>query len=244
MKSNMYADLHTHILPGVDDGAANSEMSETMLRMAYEEGVRLLAATSHYIPGSVNVGSKVLTEQFQQLKLLASEKFPDMQLILGNELYYREGIIRDLKEGKALTYQGTSYVLVEFRVSSDYGSIFGAVKKLTEAGYKPVIAHAERYAGLHRAEQKVEELIRAGAYIQVNAGSLTGAVFDKKSRYWLKLAGRGMVHFLGSDCHDDRIRKPVYRSAAEILEKKAGAEAARKITSGNIEYLLQDRYIV
>ena len=215
-----YTDIHTHILPGVDDGSQDMRTSMKMLREAYKEGVRTIFLTPHYIPGRHNASTETLKSLFEEIKEEAAEKLPELTIFLGNELYYRDGVVDHVRDGSALTMAGSDYVLVEFNTRSEFSRIRSAVKKFTEAGYRPILAHIERYDCLYKQIDLIDELIEAGAYMQVNVDSFPGGLFDSHAAFCRKLLEEGKISFLGSDCHDLDKRKPAMQS--ELKKLKAG----------------------
>ena len=164
--------------------------------------------------------TEVLREKFEAIREKAHKYYPEIQLYLGSELYYQQGTVSDLKQGKALTMNGTRYVLVEFATSDAYSHIYRAVQDFVYAGYIPILAHVERYKAVFGHVDKIVELIETGAYIQINAESLIGGIFDKRASFCKKIMKEGLVHFLGTDCHDFRTRRPNMKSAAEVVRKK------------------------
>lgn len=217
-------DIHTHILYGVDDGAKNISDSMGLLDEEREQGVDKVILTPHYGPKFGRPDPSLLQENFEAICEKAQRYYPEIQLYLGSELYYQESTIKDLEEGKALTMNGTRYVLVEFGTSDPYSYIYRAVQSFVYAGYIPVIAHVERYKAVFGHPEKLSELIQTGAYIQINAESLIGGIFDKRASFCKKIVKEGLVHFLGSDCHDFRTRRPNMKKAAEVVLKKAGEQ--------------------
>ena len=137
-----WVDIHTHILPGVDDGAGDWEETITLLKMAYEQGTRHLIATPHFSRRQ-EVGR--LKELCRRLEREAGSISSDYHVSLGQEIMYFESILEYLGEGKALTLAGSRYVLVEFAPGDSFGRISRAVRQLVQASYFPVIAHVERY---------------------------------------------------------------------------------------------------
>ena len=194
-------DIHTHILYGVDDGAKDINDSMGLLDEEREQGVDQVILTPHYGPKFGYPDTEVLREKFEAIREKAYKYYPEIQLYLGSELYYQQGTVSDLKQGKALTMNGTRYVFVY-------------------AGYIPILAHVERYKAVFGHVDKIVELIETGAYIQINAESLIGGIFDKRASFCKKLMKEGLVHFLGTDCHDFRTRRPNMKPAAEVVRKK------------------------
>ena len=230
-----FLDIHSHILPGVDDGS--SAMAETlgMLQIAYAEDVRTIIATPHYLPGRHNKRAEDLRRIHREVCEQAGKNMPDLKILLGNEIYFNESAIEDVKKKKALTLADTDYVLIEFSVMSESKRFFHAVRVFSEAGYRPVFAHAERYANLYKKEDIISKLIDAGAYIQINAESFAGGFMDRHAAYCRKLLELGMVHFIGSDCHNLTDRKPKMRTPLETLKKSAYTRQVEKIMSDNKE---------
>ena len=201
-------DIHTHILYGVDDGAKDINDSMGLLDEEREQGVDQVILTPHYGPKFGHPDTEVLREKFEAIREKAYKYYPEIQLYLGSELYYQQGTVSDLKQGKALTMNGTRYVLVEFATSDAYSHIYRAVQDFVYAGYIPILAHVERYKAVFGHVDKIVELIETGAYIQINAESLIGGIFDKRASFCKKIMKEGLVHFLGTDCHDFRTRRP------------------------------------
>lgn len=171
-------DIHTHVLPGIDDGAEKMALSYRMLRRSYKQGVRKVIATPHYATYHWRTKPQQIQELMEKLAARVRKAMPDLELYRGQEIQYFEGMVEMLREGKLLTLAGSRYVLTEFLPTSSWSQIERAVRELTMAGYLPVLAHIERYQCL-REKGRLEELMKEGAYLQMNYGSLT-----KLSHFW------------------------------------------------------------
>ncbi|MGN0417940.1 CpsB/CapC family capsule biosynthesis tyrosine phosphatase [Anaerostipes faecalis] len=215
-------DIHTHILYGVDDGAECLGDSMKLIGEEWDQGVRRIFLTPHYGPKFGRPDRKILEERFHEIKEETQKYYPDMELYLGSELYYQKDTIQDLKDGKALTMAGTRYVLIEFETGDSYSRIFKAVQDMVYAGFSPVIAHAERYEAILGHMDRAEELVKMGAYLQVNAGSFLGGFLDKKASFCKKLLKEQLVCFIGSDCHDMGRRCPDMKEGFRFIQKKFG----------------------
>ena len=238
-----YLDIHSHILPGIDDGSKSMDMTIQMLMQAYEEGVRYMMATPHFYPGHKNAEQSYVELVFLEVCEEAERFFPDMTLCLGNEIYYKDEVIELLEKKQIQTMNGTRYVLVEFNAGMEYKKIAQAVRKFTMKGYYPILAHVERYAALYKRADLVEELIHMGAYIQINAETLMGGVFDGYRKYCMKLIAEGNVHFLGSDCHNTVGRRAIMEKAVRILKKKTDRDILEKLLVSNPEKFLKGEFI-
>ena len=161
-----YIDIHSHILPQIDDGAENFEMSMKMLRTAYADGTEKIILTPHYKPGHRNAGPGRIYALVEEIKGMMEEEGIQIQLYPGNEFYYHSGVFQKLTEGNGCTLGGSSYVLVEFGPMERYGYIRNGVYEALAGGYRPVLAHVERYDSIFRKPERVEELVKMGCYMQ------------------------------------------------------------------------------
>lgn len=237
-----YFDIHSHILPGVDDGSPDMETTLLMLRQAMEQNIGTMIATPHYRVGGDNLPVEELMRIRDQVQDEAMKMKKDFKLLLGNELYYSESILDVLKMGEALTLAGSRYVLVEFGFSEDYKKIYKGMGNLVNAGYIPILAHIERYKCLHRRTDLLEELIELGCYLQMNSNSLLGNLFTDAG-YNRQLVYRRLIHFIGSDCHDSKVRVPKMKAVAEVLRKKKKIRLISLILRENPSKIIENSYI-
>ena len=235
-----YFDLHTHMLPGLDDGAKDLAQTEKMLEMAYEEGIRRIMLTPHFGPRSAGADRQKTEEVFGRVKEIAAAAYGDLELFLGNEILFSPSTIEKLHSGDAMTLAGSDYVLVEFYPGDPLATLESAVRTLIRAGYRPVIAHAERYRCLQKHPADAESLTAQGAAVQINSSSLLGGWTAPEYRCVKKLLQNDLVHFIGSDCHNDSSRSPVIREAAEKLLRFTDEETAEAICRKNGERILQN----
>ena len=231
-------DIHTHILPGIDDGSRDWDESRRMLEAAYQQGTRCIIATPHYsrrgLPPQIYDLAERLSEE-------AGRIAPDFKTGLGQEIYFHEGLVENLKQGKALTLENTRYVLVEFDPQVSYHSLYQAVRKMTMARYIPVIAHVERYFCLREGDG-VEELIQCGCRLQMNYSSLEGnGIWNRDVRLCRRQVAEGRIHMLGTDMHRMDYRKPDMEESLRWLEKHMGEHEVRALVSSNADKILQKR---
>ena len=169
-----YMDMHTHILPGLDDGSQSMECTKNMLRQAYDEGIRVIVATPHF--GIRNTGFRISEAErvLAATQQVADEIVPGMKIVLGNELFYSDGVVESLNRGEAKTIGGSRYALVEFSTRDSRDKINKCIRELSWNGYIPLIAHIERYRCLEGDVEAVCELVDQGVVIQVNCRSFLG----------------------------------------------------------------------
>lgn len=242
-KTVQFVDIHSHILPGIDDGSSSMEETEKMLRMAYEQGIRTIVATPHYDKENHILTSQEIQDLVNEVQKMADEILPGMTIWEGSEVLYDSGVLEDLKMDKISCIGNARCILVEFYPHVQYNEICKAVYDISSIGYTPLLAHVERYDCLLGKIDRLSELVKMGAYLQVNSRSLLGSVINKQCRLSRKMVLSGYVHFLGTDCHDSVQRTPVMKEAYKILCKIGGSTIADKLLYDNPIRMLKGEYI-
>lgn len=236
-------DIHSHIIPGVDDGSKDMNMTRDMLRLAWKEGIRVIVATPHYKCDGMCKKSFEFREYYEKVCQEARKIHPDFAVFLGNELMDSHSLCEELEAGKALTMAGSNYVLLEFAPSVDACTMKHSLQRMQMHGYWPVIAHAERYECMRSSLELTETLVAMGCYIQVNAGSIMGKNGFRVKGYVKKILSRELVHFLGTDAHDMEKRKPEIQRSAACISDRYGAEYTARIVWENPCQLLARKKI-
>jgi len=221
-----FVDIHTHILPGVDDGAQDLSQSLELLKQAYSQGMGALILTPHYRGRYRNNVHQRLTAIFQELCQAAGKECPDLELYLGCEVGYELDVSEKVTDGTVLSLNGTQYVLLEFQQGSFRSRIMEGVLEVLNFGYVPIIAHAERYDAFRQHPKLADEVTQLGALIQLNADSVLGKCGLGIKRYCHKLLKARLVHFVATDAHDLKDRKPELKRCYEKLRKRYGQEYA------------------
>lgn len=238
-----YIDIHSHILPCVDDGSAGLEMSMEMLRIAAAEGISQIILTPHDKPGHQRADLARIADGAQALRdRLVSEKL-DIKLYIGNELYYRSTLPGEIEDGLAGTLAGSHYVLVEFSPFDGQDYIRSGIHTLLMHGYRPILAHAERYRNVCTQKTGIRELVEMGCYIQVNAGSIMGRSGFGIKGFTRKILKQGLVHFVATDAHDPERRAPRLAACADYIGRKYGEDCRRKLFHDNPACVLEDKYL-
>lgn len=240
---NGYTDLHTHLLPGVDDGAQNMSQAMELIRMAYENGTRNIMLTPHY-RGKYRQNDPVwLREVFAMFQEVVHEEYPRMNLYLGNEVYYEMDAGVMLDAGKAMTLNGSRYCLLEFRTASLRSQVEMGISEMLRFGYTPIIAHAERYEIFRHDPSLTDEVLNMGALIQLNADSIMGKHRLSVTRFCDRLLREGKAHFIGSDAHDPKKRPPLLRDCWWKIYKKYGQEYANLLLYENAQAVIENKTI-
>ena len=226
-------DIHTHVLPFVDDGSDSFETSFLMLENSISQGITDVILTPHFCLGEYQTDKETLTSEFEKFKDKIAEKGLNVNVYLGQEIFIRKDYKSLFKEQKILTMNGTKFVLVEFDTRNDF-DIAETVYDLKRLEYEPIIAHVERYPYVDLSV--AEEIKSLGGYIQVNAESLVG----KNKRAYFKrvkeLIKNGLVDFVASDVHD--FRDNFMQKAFEFTAKKFGLQTAEKLFNENAKIII------
>ena len=223
-----FVDIHTHILPTVDDGAKTMEEALELLGMAWADGTRGLILTPHY-RGKFKRDPQEIVQIFEHLKKLAAERYPQLALYLGNEVYYEEGVMEALTGGGLRTLHGSRYVLLEFDNGMLRNQILNGISEAMRYGYTPILAHVERYELFQKDRELLELVLDMGALIQLNAGSVLGRNGLGTKWFCHGLLKRGQVHFIASDAHDPVRRVPLLGACFQRVQRKYGQDVAQEI---------------
>ena len=234
-----FVDIHTHILPGVDDGAPDLEHAMELLRMAWEDGTGAVVLTPHFRGRYRKNTPEQLRQVFADLQQSAKRELPEMELFLGNEASIELELTEKLAEGRVLTINGGSCVLLEFHSACSSRQIVDGVLELLNCGYVPVIAHAERYDAFCQNKHLADEVLRLGALIQVNVGSIAGSAGFAAKRCCARLLKKRNVHFIASDAHDVRIRTPMMGQCYSRICKKYGEDYGKLLFWENARNILK-----
>ena len=236
----MIIDMHTHILPGIDDGARDWDVCLRMLAKSVECGVQKIIATPHYSPWDRQATAEVVCQLCKEAEAQLERQYGMVVNIYpGHEIYYSVGVVDALKEGKALSLAGSRYVLVEFDPETSYQVLYHAVREFRDGGYVPIIAHVERYRCLRKAD-KMEALKDGGALLQMNVGTLQGGIVDFASRWAKNCLRNEMIDFLASDMHNIRTRGPLSQEQLDWVQNKLRYEYREKILCGNSQNVIAD----
>lgn len=236
-------DIHSHILPGVDDGSDSFEKSMRMLKCAADDGISGIILTPHNKPGHRHMHFSKMASNVEKLQKLMAEGNIKIELYIGSELYYRSGLLEEIENDISATLAGSSYVLLEFTPLEDYDYIRNGCYSLLMGGYYPVLAHAERYQNVCSKKYGIDELIEMGCYIQVNAGSVMGKAGPRVKRFVRNMLKRRQVHFIATDAHDLKKRAPCLSDCANFIRKKYGDDYSEKLFCENPLCVIRDKDI-
>ena len=235
-----FIDIHSHILPALDDGAKNMDKTREMLQMAYEEGIREIIATPHFFASRKSASANQIRESIARVEEGMKGWGFSIKFYPGNEIYYRSEVPELLEAGEIVTLADSQYVLVEFDPMTEYSYLRDGILKLDSFGYIPILAHVERYECLFEKKERLQRVKDHGGLIQVNASSFQGGVFDemgKRARYIMK---HELLDFVGTDSHSTGKRSPRMKETVAYLYKKLGETRAEEILLKNPQAVIQN----
>lgn len=238
---NNLVDIHTHILPGIDDGAGNMEITQEMISIAYKDGIRTIIFTPHYDARRFFNTKNIILNKIEELRPWLSEKYPDLIIYPGCELYYSHTAVEKLISGEIQTMADSEYVLVEFPTSVTPTALKSGLQDILYKGYTPILAHVERYQEVFHDIEYLYSLKQMGVHIQVNASTITGEVGFFVKMYVKKLVNNSIIDFIATDAHSTGRRSPRLQECALYIEKKFGKELAERLFIKNPQKLIHTK---
>ncbi len=237
-------DIHTHIIPCVDDGAWSQEMAEMLGMQAAFQGVEKIIATPHSSAFESEETREQVTPNFEALAEWAKNNPLGLKFYQGCEVYCSwysmKQVLHYLADDIIPTMNGTRFVLAEFSTSASTDEIFYCVEQLLKSQYLPILAHVERYQHLFWENdlEKIKELKEKGCLLQVNVYSVQGEAKEEIRKNAIRLFDRELVDFLGSDMHRTFYRPPMVEEGLEFLYQTYRKEYVDRIAYENAENLL------
>jgi len=237
-------DIHTHILPGVDDGARTVEESILMVEQAIDAGVDIICATPHILDNITPALGEKINRAFQLLRSRMKDKGWEVQLTLGSEIYLRQDMKALSKFNFFSLNQTGRYILLELPLGQFPFGVDQLVYDLQLEGITPIIAHPERSITQKNQIGEIENLIRMGALMQINAGSLLNH-FGKPARKMAEwLLRSDLVHLVASDAHNPSVSSISLLSRGfRKVSKLTGEKKAERLFKHNPFSILQGEKI-
>lgn len=232
-------DLHSHILPGLDDGAQDMEETMEALKSAYAQGVRTIITTPHHYPERYESSRQAILETLETVRAQCHRANLEIRLLPGQECYYYSELPDKLDAGEVLTLADSRYVLVEFSPDCPYTQLYQGVTRLQQRGYLPILAHFERYRCLEQ-DAHLQEIHDHGILLQMNYDTFLYRRHSLWKSRWQKLVQSGSVDLLGSDCHGTHFRPCHIQDGVQWLEKHVREEWLEQMLLANTEKILRD----
>jgi tyrosine-protein phosphatase YwqE len=218
--SVLEVDVHSHLLPGIDDGAQTIDHTLGMLRKFEELGYKKLITTPHVMDGVYRNTREIILEKLSEVRAAAKAAGLTIELEASAEYFYDDTLFERLGTGDLLPFAG-NHILFECSFRNEPSRLEEFVFALATGGYQPVIAHFERYGYYHGSTDVAKRLRDRGCWIQLNFNSLTGHYGPEVKKQGVRLIKEGLVDLAGSDCH--RIEH------LELLERHLGDETFHQL---------------
>lgn len=197
-------DIHSHIIPNIDDGSKSIEESLHIISYASKCGVSDIVCTPHFILGSVyNADNSKKQKLFDELKTEVKKLNIPVNLYLGNEVFVENDMLSLLTDKKITTINDSKYLLFELPMNNEFNGIRELIFNLQVNGYIPILAHPERYTHFHTNPQIIMDLKEQGVLFQCNVGSFYGHYGKSCKDMFIMLLKHHMINFISSDTHYD-----------------------------------------
>lgn len=217
-------DMHSHVLPGLDDGSESLEQSVAMVRELYKLGYRKLTMTPHVMGDFYKNSPEDIRTKLEELKQEIQKQQIPIDLACAAEYYLDEWFVQKLDDNQPLLTFGENYLLFETSFINEPIHFQDIVFKIKSNGYTPVLAHPERYAYLYHRFNTLIDWHSSGLLFQVNLNSLVGYYGQEAKKVADKLLENNCVDFVGTDAHSEKhlmaLQKLVHTKAYKILLQK------------------------
>ena len=232
-------DLHSHVLPTVDDGSKSIEESIDVLKDLEQVGYTDIILTPHYITDSRYDSSRDNNlERLEILKKEVKENNININLYLGNEIFIDDNIYELLKEDLISSLNDTDYLLIELPLSGEFSGYLEVFKYLIQKGYNVILAHPERYISFQDDFNKIYELENIGVYFQSNIDSLVGKYGPKAEEMIIRLLKENKLSFLATDIHSKKHDYNIWKLAKNKALRYVTEEVYNVLVNGNPSQLV------
>lgn len=237
---NRMIDLHSHLLPWIDDGAESLEMALEMARIASADGIGTVVCTPHIYPGLYENSASGISIAVTRMQRELDEAGIALRLEVGADVHLARDLAGAVAQGRVPTLAGSRYLLLEPPHHTAPPGFEEAAFELMTAGIVPVVTHPERLSWIHEHYPLFERLADRGVWMQVTAGALTGR-FGRRVKYWgERFVGEGRCHILATDAHHPQRRPPLLAEARDAAAKLVGAAEAENMVRARPQAVLDN----
>ena len=221
-KSIVSTDMHSHLIPGVDDGSTSMEESIAMIQSLIEIGYTNFFTTPHIMGDFYKNSPENLIPLRDLVRAELKSKNIACTFNVAAEYYIDEWFFERVKNKEALLTMGNGYLLVETSYLNRPNNFYEVIFALQTQGYKVILAHPERYTYMYNNFKGYQDIFDRGVYFQLNLNSLTGYYSPKAKSIAEKLVKKGMVHFIGTDCHTPK--------HIDVLQRAINSKTYKKLS--------------
>ena len=222
-------DLHCHLLPGIDDGPKEINESIQMAKIAVKDGIKVIACTPHIYQGAYNNDAQTIQKAMHAFQKVLDREHIKLELTFGADTHLHPNLIEEIEKGRVPTLHNSRYLLIEFNhhIASPFYEDY--TKKMIAHGLVPIITHPERLDYIDHFYPTVTRLIKAGAWTQITASSLTGRFGSKAKKFAMKFLVEGKIAILATDAHSVKHRPPILSEGLKVAEFILGKEEANRL---------------
>ena len=200
---SLFTDIHSHLVPGIDDGSKSMDESIALLKKFEALGYKKIITTPHIMDKAYNNSKESILDNFSRLKQTVSEEGVNIELQVAAEYYVDDGFLSLLEKGELLPIDD-EYILFETSYVNRPADLESVIYNIIASGYKPILAHPERYQYIKNLDEEFNALKNQGAYFQANLNSFVGFYGKQAQKNAEYLNDNSMIDFLGSDVHHDK----------------------------------------
>lgn len=230
-------EIHSHILPGVDDGAVSNEEALEMAHQAVEQGITHILATPHHGDGAYETPRSVVLEATLKLNELCKQHEVPITICEGQEIRVHPELIDEYEQNQLVTLAGSRYILLELPAGYVPVYLEELIYEFIIRGIVPVIAHPERNKEIVSTPAILNTFTEQGALCQLTSHSLMGYFGRKIQKLSLQLCRSGMIHFVSSDAHNCTDRAFALREAYRTIAKSLGDEVVEHFRQNGLKLL-------
>ncbi|MBO5413604.1 MAG: capsular biosynthesis protein [Clostridia bacterium] len=234
-------DIHTHIIPNIDDGSRSVEETFKLINEAEEAGFTDIILTPHYITNYYETPGAEVKFWTESLQKIVDEKNLGVKLHSGMEIYISEELSELVKNGIVITLANSKYILIELPMNTTMKNVDEILFIMRNMGYNVIIAHPERYNCIQENIEYAIQLVEEGCMLQSNYGSIVD-IYGKEAKKTLKkLLKMNLVSFLGTDTHKEGTIYPIMPQIIKKLRKVISEEKLYEITTENPRKILENQ---
>ena len=236
-------DIHSHVLPNMDDGSSSWDISLKMCRQASEDGVKTIVATPHTLNGMYENHPQAIEEKVKILNQKLKENNIPLQVLPGSEVHLSADIIEKIKKQDIMTINKTKYLLLEFPADQIPHQVEEILFRIQIMGITPIFSHVERNLEFQRKPDLLAKLIQKGALAQLTAASLFGAFGPITKKFAQKLLDNDLIYCIASDAHSDSKsgRNPILSKALTEASKIIGYQAALNLVQSHPQKIIMNK---
>lgn len=214
-------DIHSHLLPGIDDGVESFEEAISLIRQFESLGYRKIVTTPHVMQDYYRNTPEDIRSLAGQLRDKLKAAGSDIELEAAAEYYLDEGLMEKVSKEETLLTFGDNYLLFETSFIDKPIYMDEFIFNCTSRGIRPILAHPERYAYIHHQPDLLTELQSRGVLLQINANSISGYYSREVRKFTRKMIDEGLVNFVGSDCHSEKHMNALIKTVGDPYFTKA-----------------------